>query len=149
MAVERRMPVVIGVGHFKNRSMKIEDAIEPIELMLRATHLAIEDTNLPLHAMEKLQSAIDSVDVVATWTWNYPDLPTSLSEKLRISPRHKYYSEHGGNQPAKLFDEAARRISFGESNVAIVTGGEALASRMQFNICFLNRTDQILREYHL
>jgi hypothetical protein len=130
MAIKKSTPVVIGVGHFKNKSLKVEDALEPLELMLRATRLAIEDANLQPPASEKLQSAIDSVDIVATWTWNYPDLPGSLSKKLEISPQYKHYSEHGGNQPAKLFDEAARRISFGESKVAIVTGGEALASCM-------------------
>lgn len=45
-----------------------------------------------------------------------------------MRPTYKYLSEHGGNSPAKLFDEAARRISFGEAKVAVVTGGEALAS---------------------
>jgi len=124
------IPVVIGVGHYKNKSLKLEHSLEPLELMFRATCLAIDDTTLPPPAKEKLQLAIDSVDVVATWTWNYPDPPGSLSERLRIKPRHKHYSEHGGNQPAKLFDDAARRISLGDSKVAIVTGGEALASRM-------------------
>ncbi len=123
-------PVVVGVADVKNRSHKIEDALEPMELMLRAILLAIKDTNITPSAAADLQSNIDSVDVVATWTWPYPDLPGLLAERLGVKPRHKFYSVHGGNQPAKLFDEAARRISVGKSKVAIVTGGEALASRM-------------------
>ena len=96
--------------------------------MLQATLLAIKDTSLPPSAAQQLQSKIDSVDVVRSWTWPYPDLPGLLSERLGSKPSHKYCSPHGGNQPGKLFDEAARRISAGESHVAIVTGGEALAS---------------------
>jgi acetyl-CoA acetyltransferase len=128
MAAGRAIPIVVGVGDIKNRSQKVEDAIEPMKLMLQATRNAIEDTGLPDSEARKLQAAIDSVSVVATWTWNYPDLPGLLSEHLGVNPGYKVLSDHGGNSPAKLFDEAARRISFGESKVAMVTGGEALAS---------------------
>jgi acetyl-CoA acetyltransferase len=128
MAGGKFTPIVVGVGDVVNRSPKVEDAIEPMQLMLQATQLAIKDTNLPPSAARELQSKIDSVDVIGSWTWPYPDLPGLLSEKLAVEPQHKHYSPHGGNQPGKLFDEAARRISLGESKVAIVTGGEALAS---------------------
>lgn len=128
MNARRATPIIVGVGDVKNRSQKVEDAIEPMQLMLQATLLAIKDTGLSLPAAESLQSSIDSVEVVRTWTWPYPDLPGLLSSKLGVQPQHTSYSENGGNQPAKLFDEAARRISAGESRVAIVTGGEALAS---------------------
>lgn len=129
MAEKRFTPVVIGVGDIKNRSTKIEDAIEPMQLMLQAILRAIKDTNLQPSLTTELQSKIDSVSVVATWSWNYHDLPGLLSEKLDVKPTYKVLSHHAGDSPAKLFDEAARRISFGESKVAIVTGGEALASR--------------------
>ena len=128
MSVRRATPVIIGVHDVKIRSTKVEDAIEPMQLMLQAILGAIDDSNLPPSTTKQLQSQIDSIDVVRTWTWPYPDLPSLLSEKLGISPRHKSYSEHGGNKPAKLFDEAARRISQRQSKVAVVTGGEALAS---------------------
>jgi 3-oxoacyl-[acyl-carrier-protein] synthase III len=128
MASKRYTPIVIGVGDLKNKSTKIEDAIEPLHLMLQATHRAIKDTDLAPASLPKLQSSIDSIAVVATWTWNYPDLPGLVAEKLGVKPKYKVLSHHGGDSPAKLFDEAARRISFGGSRVALVTGGEALAS---------------------
>jgi hypothetical protein len=127
-SMSRRIPIVVGVGDIKNKSQKIEDAIEPAELILRAIELAIKDTKLSTPASVKLKNSIDSIDVVATWTWPYPDLPGLLAQKLGVEPSHKFYSAHGGNQPAKLFDEAARRISFGQSKCCVVTGGEALAS---------------------
>ncbi|KAM5443299.1 hypothetical protein MferCBS31731_001620 [Microsporum ferrugineum] len=128
MARESLIPVVIGVGDIKNGSRKLEDAIEPAYLMLNAIYKAIADTGLSPEVSKELQSSIDSLDVVASWTWPYPDLPTLLSNKLDIQPQHKFYSHHAGNAPGKLFDEAARRLSQGKSKVAVVTGGEALAS---------------------
>lgn len=96
--------------------------------MLEAIQKAISDTSSTSNT--DLQSAIDSVDVVKTWTWPYPDLPGLLAEKLGIEQKLKWkrYSEHGGDKPGKLLDEAAKRIAKGECKVAIVTGGEALAS---------------------
>lgn len=129
MATDNETPIVIGVGDFKNGSTQIAGAIEPMQLMLQASLRALEDATSMPSLKEELQSKIDSVNVVATWTWPYADLPGLLSQKLGVRPKHKVYSEHGGNQPVKLFDEAARRISRGESRVTLITGGEALASR--------------------
>ncbi|MCJ1276724.1 hypothetical protein MMC21_004531 [Puttea exsequens] len=119
-------PVLVGVADVKNKS---GHAVEPMQLMLQSVLTAIEDTSLPLLAQTELQKSIDSIDVVATWTWPYSDLPGLLANKLECRHlEHKAYSEHGGHQPLKLVDEAARRISQGKGNVAVVTGGEALAS---------------------
>ena len=128
MAYRRATPVIIGVGDVVNRSTKPKDAVEPVQLMLQASIAALSDIGVSASARVELRSHIDSVDVVASWTWPYSDLPGLLSKRLGIKPGHKFYSEHGGNQPVKLVDEAARRISLGQSKVAIVTGGEALAS---------------------
>lgn len=125
----RMTPVIIGVGDVKNGSQNVEDAIEPMQLMLQAIVRALKDATSEHRVAEELKSSIDSVSVVATWTWPYAHLPSLLSEKLGIQPLHKIYSEHGGNQSMKLVDEAARRIWRGECKVAVMTGGEALASR--------------------
>jgi len=119
------VPVVVGVADVKNASLKVEDAVEPMQLMLQAIREAAEDSG---SSATTLISRIDSVAIVRTWTWPYEDLPSLLSEKLGIKPKYKHYTEHGGNQPGKIFDDAARQISRGESKIAVVTGGEALAS---------------------
>ncbi|KAI7266152.1 hypothetical protein KC345_g8263 [Hortaea werneckii] len=128
MSVPSETPVIIGVGDVVNRSKKIEDAIEPLGLIMEAIQKALADTSLSSTASAKLKNSIDSLDVVRSWTWPYPDLPGSIAERLGIEPQRRHYSEHGGNQPALLLDEAARRVSKGENQVAVVTGGEALAS---------------------
>lgn len=124
------VPIIVGVGDVKNRSLAPEAAVEPMRLMLQAIHKAIEDTGLPTSATQSLQFEIDSIDVVRSWTWPYEDLPDLLASNLGAAVKHKFYSDHGGNQPGKLIDDTARRISQGEVKIAVVTGGEALASRM-------------------
>lgn len=142
MANQTFTPIIIGVGELKNRSTRIEDAIEPAEMMLQAIHLAIEDSGLLSSSSNGISSAsdirslparigVDSVDVVRTWTWPYVDLPGLLAEKMGIKSedlRWKFESLSAGNQSAKLVDEASKRIAKGESTVAVVTGAEALAS---------------------
>jgi acetyl-CoA acetyltransferase len=121
-------PVIIGVGDIKNRSTAVSSAKEPAALILESIQAALSDA--ATDSIPKLQAAIDSIDVVKTWTWPYPDLPGLLAEQLGVqaSLKWKRYSEHGGDKPGKLLDEAARRIAKGECEVAVVTGGEALAS---------------------
>lgn len=129
MAGQRFTPVIIGVADVVNRSTKVEDAREPLDLITQAIQDAISDTALSSGSCETLRKSIDSIDVVATWTWPYSDLPGLISNNLRIKPKRKFYTDHGGNKPGKCLDEAARRISLGETTVEVVTGGEALASR--------------------
>ncbi|KAK6504597.1 hypothetical protein TWF481_006536 [Arthrobotrys musiformis] len=120
------VPIIIGVADVINRSTRVEDAKEPADLMHQAILDALEDTSSP--KSELLKANIDSIDTVNTWTWPYPDLPGLLAQRLGVNLVHKHMSPHGGNQPGLLFDEAARRISKGQTKVAVVTGGEALAS---------------------
>ncbi|EXJ89109.1 hypothetical protein A1O3_02173 [Capronia epimyces CBS 606.96] len=125
---QSQTPILIGVGDHVNRSLAIADAHEPLTLILRAIDSALQDSGLPPARRQQLQAAIDSIDVVRTWTWPYDDLPGDIGRRLGVEARHRFYSEHGGNKPAKLFDNAARRIARGQTKVAVVAGGEALAS---------------------
>ena len=124
------IPIVVGVGDCVNRSTALSDAQEPLTLILNAIEIALKDTSLSDNKRKQFQSAIDSIDVVRTWTWPYDDLPGDIGRKLGVDARHRCYSDHGGNKPAKMFDLAARRVAKGETKVAVVTGGEALASCM-------------------
>lgn len=121
-------PIIIGVANIKNRTA---NAKEPAQLMLEAIRDAIRDAIHDAGPSAKvLTSSIDSLSAVRTWTWPYDDLPTLLAKRLGVQPKHTHYPDyHGGNQPAKLLDEAALRIATGRSRVAVITGGEALESR--------------------
>ena len=129
MAKQCFTPVIIGVGDVRDPYTAPDHAEEPLYLMLQAIHAAARDTTLPPYASEDLLNQVDSLDVVRTWTWPYDDLAGDLAKELRAKPNHKTTTaRHGGDQPAKLMDEAARKISLGQSKIAVVTGGEALAS---------------------
>ncbi|KAF3400486.1 hypothetical protein DPV78_004889 [Talaromyces pinophilus] len=112
----RYTPIIIGVGDIRNASTEVEDAREPADLMLDAIQQALQETGLD--SKTDLRSQIDSIDVVRTWTWAYGDLPGLLAKKLNIpSPlKHKLYSVNGGNQPAKILDEAARPAACSKLN---------------------------------
>ena len=123
------VPIIVGVGDYVNRSKSPSDALEPLDLILHAITSAIDDTTLTDAAARRLQSDIDSVDIVRTWTWPYRNLPGLVAARLGIRPKRTRSGDHG-HQPAKLLDCAARRVSQGETRVALLGGGEALASRM-------------------
>ncbi|KAG8670488.1 hypothetical protein FPOAC2_09846 [Fusarium poae] len=116
------MPIIIGIGEICQRDFTIETCSEPAELISSAIRGAFQDSGID--SIER----IDSISVVPPWSWNYDDLPKLLAQRLSIQPSHLELSKHGGNTPALLCDKAAARIASGKSKMAVVTGGEALAS---------------------
>lgn len=127
------VPIIVGVGDVRNKSFKVEDAIEPAQLMVNAIRRAVDDSGLDQAAQESLLAHVDSLRVVPTWTWAYNDLPAVISHRLGIKPTRRVLGEHGGNQPALQCDEAARDVAARRSLVSVLTGGEALASRKSFS----------------
>ncbi|KAL4962614.1 uncharacterized protein BDV14DRAFT_210425 [Aspergillus stella-maris] len=127
-------PILVGIADINDRTSKTHpDAAEPLTLMLRAIGAAIADTELTPANAQRLQNAIESVGVVANWTWPYPDAPVMIVRRLGLKGDvHTVESHHGGDSPGTLFDEAARRVAYGRARVAVVTGAEALASLEAF-----------------
>lgn len=116
-------PVIIGIGESRQKDFTIETCREPAELILSAIRDASQDSSI--NAVEK----VDSISVVPPWSWNYDDLPKLLAQRLDIQPSHLELASHGGNTPALLCDKAAARVASGDVKMAVVAGGEALASR--------------------
>lgn len=135
MSPSRAIPIIVGVGDIRNKSNKPQDAIEPSKMMVGAIRNAVADTGLDASAQKALLADADSLRIIPTWTWAYNDLLTTVADGLGIKPKTKEMPTHGGNQPALQCDEAARAISYGQSKVAILTGGEAMASRKYID-CF-------------
>lgn len=123
-----KVPVMIGVGEVKNLSRKREDAIEPLQLMLKAIRKAACDASSSRTA--ELIACIDSVSVVACSTWSYKDLPGLVSEGLGVKASHTAYSALAGSSSVQLIDNTARVVASGQADVGIVVGGEAMASCM-------------------
>lgn len=127
-------PIIVGVADLKNTKKEIrqDGGDEPLSLILQVIQSALEDTGLSQSSekAKEFQKSIDSISVVKPWSWPYPDLANTLAEKLGVKQEgcYQYVSPHGGNQPAKLLDEACQRIAHGKSKLALLTGGEALDS---------------------
>jgi acetyl-CoA C-acetyltransferase len=71
---------------------------------------------------------VGSVDVVYCQSWEYDNAVDRLAERLGIDPAARRYSGIGGSVPQSLAVEAAGRCERGELDVALVVGGEALAT---------------------
>jgi acetyl-CoA C-acetyltransferase len=87
-----------------------------------------EDSGVGARALEEL----DALDIVYCQTWQYDDPPARLAERIGASPKRSYYSGIGGTTPQVLVQDAAARILRGESDLAMVTGAEALATQRVF-----------------
>lgn len=122
--VSPNTPILIGVGEVREKKIDVEHSTEPSGMMLAAIRQAAADAGLSAADLE----TADSLSVVPPWTLTYEDLPGLLAQQLNVKPSFSTLGEHGGEQCAMLTDEAARRIASGESKLAIVTGGESLAS---------------------
>ncbi len=74
-------------------------------------------------------SDLDSIQVVYCQAWQYDDPPGRLAERLGANPRHRLYSAIGGTTPQVLLGATAQRMLDGEMDLALIVGGEALATR--------------------
>ncbi len=119
MSSPATQPVIVGIGEWLDRPAHLADALEPVDLMLRAARVAEDDA----HAA--LLSRVDSLDVVNVSSWRYHDVPRLLGDCLGIAPAHAGYGEIGGESPLQLLQDAAERIAAGHSQVALVCGAEA------------------------
>ena len=113
-----RIPVIAGIGEVTDRPKDVSTALEPVALMAEAARRA--DTEA-----RGLLSATDSMDIVGLVSWRYADACAVLCAKLGIAPARAVYGPVGGESPVRYLHEAARRIANGESQVGLVTGGEA------------------------
>ena len=74
-------------------------------------------------------ASVDDLQIVYTQSWDYDDPCARLAERLGIAPRRAFYSGIGGSTPQVLVNAAAERIVGNESDVCLIVGAEALATR--------------------
>jgi acetyl-CoA C-acetyltransferase len=117
-------PVIVGVGQLTNHIKTLDDAIEPAEMMRRVSVAAAEDAG-----SGDLLKKVDSLQIVNVLSWQYPDAPGLLADRLGIDPPHKLYSAVGGNTPQALVNQASEAIVNGEIKLALLAGVEVMASR--------------------
>lgn len=123
MAPNPRSPVIIGTGQFVNRTKSFDDAIEPVEMMVKAIESAA--SNASLSAVPRA----DAINVVSLLSWKYQNPAWFVAQILKQQPSQLGYSGTGGNTPQTLVNQAAREILAGQFDVVILTGAEASRSR--------------------
>ena len=121
-----RTPIIVGIGEVIDRPRDLLLAQEPIALMANALRRAASDAT-DTNAAAVLRS-VDSIDMVAEYSWPYAEPLQLLGERLDCSPRRQAYGQAGGESPVRFIQEAARRIANGESSVCAIVGAEAAHS---------------------
>ena len=119
------IPVIVGAGYVTRHPADLEATTEPADLIAAAIELAATDASLGPAAL----AGVDSLDVLNLLSWKYADPAGAVADRIGARPARALFSELGGEQPTALIDAAAGRIQRRESSVAVIAGGETLASR--------------------
>jgi acetyl-CoA C-acetyltransferase len=124
-----RTPCIIGVGQRTWHPDEVGEAgaPEPLVMWEEVARAAAADSGAA-NVLERL----DSLQIVYCQTWQYDDPPARLADELGASPRHRCYSGIGGTTPQVLVQDAAAAILAGDSDLALVAGAEALATKRQY-----------------
>jgi acetyl-CoA C-acetyltransferase len=123
VTIDPRTPVLIGGGQFLHRAAGVADALEPIELMERATLAAVSDAGL------LNPPAFDSIRVVSSLSWRYGNPAWVLADRLKLAPAELAYTTAGGNTPQTLVNTTSLDIAAGRLDCVLLVGGEAWRTR--------------------
>ncbi|MET0954074.1 MAG: hypothetical protein ABWX57_12340 [Aeromicrobium sp.] len=125
MSGDARQVVVIGVGDLRhNRDREADQALEPLDLIDRAIDRAVADAGLDRSALAE----VDAVGVVQVVSWTYADVAASVAGRIGALGATGTVSEAGGHQPVAVLSGLAASIAAGDSDLALVVGGEAQSS---------------------
>jgi acetyl-CoA C-acetyltransferase len=119
--VDPRAPCIIGVARHTWRE---EPAPEPLDMWEALARSAAVDAGSP-----GALSSVQSLQVVYAQSWEYDDPCARLADRLGADPSLGSYSGLGGSVPVRLVAEAATQMARGDLDLALVVGGEALATR--------------------
>lgn len=127
---DKHTPVLIGVGQFTDRS-RSADGPTPIDMMVKACELAIEDCGVAriakqVDALAVVGLTVDAAQVKTPVSRLIKNVPAKVAGKLGIDPAKQFYCEPGGNTPQMLVNHFAQAISKGECGTVLLAGGEAL-----------------------
>lgn len=131
MALDPRTPVIIGVGQRSQRVDRGEPELEPVDLMVVAARLAMEDATAPGRGFDS--GAIDSVRTVSLLSWRYADPGSLVAERLGIGHAvDSGVSAMGGNSPQMLLNQTALDIQAGDVSCVLLTGAESWRTRTKY-----------------
>jgi acetyl-CoA C-acetyltransferase len=118
MSLDPKTPVIVGVGAITQHVEDPREALEPLDLMAAALERAAVDAGAPA-----LLGAVDSIWIPRGF-WSYSSPGQLLAQRFDAPNVRNIVSEIGVLQTT-LLGRAARAIARGESEVAMIVGGEA------------------------
>ncbi|MDQ1374182.1 MAG: acetyl-CoA C-acetyltransferase, partial [Actinomycetota bacterium] len=126
MALDPHTPVVVGVGQTLRRLESAAGASEPVDMMADALRIAADDSG----AGNRLLERADSIRVIEVLSWRYPNPAALVAQRVGASPREEIRSTTGGNSPQMVLNDAAAAIQRGDLDVVLLTGAEAMYTRV-------------------
>jgi acetyl-CoA C-acetyltransferase len=136
------LPVLIGAGQSQQDVPKVlSGAKDPIDMMAAAIQAALSDLIgriSPDQNSDQIKTQIDRVTAVRLFSDSGPlfpcpfggsnNVPLSVSKAVGLKPAHLIYTKLGGEQPQVQIAETAKALSRGESEMAVICGGEAIGN---------------------
>ena len=113
-----RTPVIVGVGQFINRIESLDQAIEPLAMMMRAVDSAAADAGCA-----PFLDRVDSVRVVRGM-WSYGNPAKAIAERIGAPGAQTLGTLIGGNQNQALLTHTALEILAGKHDLVVITGAE-------------------------
>ena len=128
-------PILVGAGQVVEREA---NDISPMALASQAASNAIRDCAAG-GGDAATASAIDTIcvtklfsDMGSLWAckWGRSDNPPeSIARFIGASPKHRIYTQTGGNEPQSRLIEFARAIARGERSAVLIAGAEAIRNQ--------------------
>ena len=128
MSIDPRSPCLIGTAR---RTWHSGDttAPEPLAMWDQLARAAADDGS-PRH---DVLGAVDYLGLVHCQSWAYDRPVDRLADRLGVGGAYRAESILAGTSPQRLLNDAAARMLRGACSVALVVGGEALATRRQYD----------------
>ncbi len=123
--LDRRRPVIIGVGQHTQRTAAGAEVLEPAALLARAARVAIDDTGARIDAVDSVR-LIRSVSARA-----YRNAPALIATFAGLRAREHVVVEGGGETPGAALVRACDDIATGARRSVLLVAGEAWYSATQ------------------
>ncbi len=133
MSVGSRTPVLVGVAQCVGREDDPAAGLSPADRLAEAARLAIVDSGADaagaIDTLVAIRLFADSGGAFPSPFGAYRNLPHAVAQRIGAAPRELIYGPVGGNTPQMFVNVLAERIAKGESDVALIVGGEALRTQ--------------------
>ncbi len=119
--IDPKSPCIVGISRATWRNAPVP---EPLSMWTSMARDAVSDSGVA-----SLLGSVDAIHLVHCMSWTYDRAPQRLAEVLGCSPTFTETSALAGTAGQRMVNSAAERMLRGESEVALIVGGEALSTR--------------------